>query len=57
MAQPHQAGHYEDDYGHQGEGYYQDEQNQAYYEHNNQGGYAQPAGEGYYDERYDLNHT
>ncbi|KAK4966034.1 1,3-beta-D-glucan synthase, partial [Elasticomyces elasticus] len=50
---PQQGGHYEDDYSHQqGDAYYQDDHNQAYYDHNQ--GYAQQpqhaAGDGYYDE-------
>ncbi|KAK5152575.1 hypothetical protein LTR04_006365 [Oleoguttula sp. CCFEE 6159] len=49
-----QGGHYDDGYGHpqqEGDAYYQDEHNQAYYDHNQ--GYehhAQQNGDGYYDE-------
>jgi len=52
MAHPQQGGgHYADDgYGHGNDGYYQDDQNHAYYDHNNQGyGNGQDS---YYDEGY-----
>lgn len=59
MAQPpHQAaaaGHYDDGYGQHGDGYYHDDQNQAYYDNAHEGvqpGHAHAQqGEGYYDER------
>ena len=54
--QPHQAGgHYDDGYGQQGDGYYHDDQIQAYYDNNNNAANhnntANQHGEGYYDER------
>ena len=45
------GGQYDEGYGQQGDGYYHDEQGQAYYDHNQ--AYDQQApqgGEGYYDD-------
>lgn len=49
MAHPQQGGgHYADDgYGHGNDGYYQDDQNQAYYDHNQGYGNGQDS---YYDD-------
>lgn len=58
MASNPHGGHYQDGYGHQGQqsgnGYYHDDQNQGYYDHQ---AYGQQAGDGYYDESayYDNN--
>jgi 1,3-beta-glucan synthase len=51
MAHPQQGGgHYADDgYGHGNDGYYQDDQNQAYYDHNQQQAYGNGQ-DSYYDE-------